>query len=128
MESRERWTCPDLPGMARPEGRHQLVLGSQIQFPECPAAYLRTPALIATLRTRRGGRVFSEHLINGVTHPDELVAPAAMEFKAGARTLDSMSVKMQELVKLRLSEDNAREVYEDELREQERRSGANRQQ
>lgn len=99
--------------------------GSKHEFPECPAAYLRTESDIAILRTRREGHIFDAHLVDGTTHADELIAPMAHEFKNGARTMDSMSSKVQQLVKLRLAEENARDAYEDELRDQERKAKGN---
>lgn len=101
--------------------------GSTHKFPECPAAFLRTPSVVAQLRIRRGGGyVFADHLIGGVTHPDELVAPLAHEFKNGARTADTMSVTEHELVFLRISEENDRDKYADEMRDKERQANARR--
>ncbi len=80
---------------------------------------------MAKLRVRRGGGyVFADHLIGGTTHPDELVAPLAHEFKNGARTADSMTVTEHEMVFLRISEENDRERHADEMREKERAANA----
>jgi hypothetical protein len=100
------------------------VPGSTHKFPECPAAFLRTPDVVAKLRVRRPGYVFADHLIGGTTHPDELVAPLAHEFKNGARTADSMSVTEHELVFLRISEENDRDRHADEMRDKERQANA----
>ncbi len=103
-----------------------MVPGSTHKFPECPAAFLRTADIVAKLRTRRQGYVFAEHLVGGVTHPDELVAPMAYDFKNGARTADSMSVTMQDLVFLRIAEENDRDKYADELRDKDRQANGGR--
>jgi hypothetical protein len=73
---------------------------------------------------RRGGEPFAAHLIDGVTHPDQIVAPLVHEFKNGARTADSMGGLVRQLVLLRLSEENDRDRHEDELREEERKANA----
>lgn len=81
--------------------------------------------MVAKLRVLRGGGyVFDDHLVGGVTHPDQLVAPLAHEFKNGARTADSMSVTEADLVFLRISEENDRERHADEMRDKERQANA----
>ena len=73
------------------------------------------------IRLRRGIEPYAAHLVDGVTHPDHLVAAAVFELKNGARTADSMSVKMQQLVFLRMEQEGERDRYEDELRDEERK-------
>ena len=75
---------------------------------------------------RRGGYIFADHLVGGVSHPDEFIAPKAAEFKNGARTMKSMTVTEQELVVLRLGEEAEKDAYEDELRDKERQANAGR--
>jgi len=53
-----------------------------------------------------------------------MVAPLAYDFKNGARTADSMNVTEQELVFLRIAEENDRDRYADELRDKERQANA----
>ena len=123
---RSKWACPDIPGSARPPGRYLVVPGSQHEFPECPEAFNRTAADVATLRVRRGGEPFAEHLIGGQVHPISIVGPAAMEVRNGARTLGSLPTKVRLLVGLYEEEVAGREAKEDELREEERRAGSRR--
>lgn len=52
------------------------------------------------------------------------MAPLAYDFKNGARTADSMTVTQQELVFLRIAEENDRTEYQDELRDKERQTNA----
>jgi hypothetical protein len=90
--------------------------GSSIEFPECPAAYLRTAQEVTILRLRTGKPVFAKHLIDGHVHPSTLASEAAFELEAGARNGDSLSPKLLEAAHLWLREKNAARDYEAEKR------------
>ena len=123
---RATWACPDLPGTERKVGRHLLVPGSAHQFPECPSAYLRDVGELVAIRTRRGGRPFGAHLIDGHTHAGPMVGQVALEIRNGARTLDSLATKVQQLVSLHEAESAGRDEEDDRLREEDRRAGDKR--
>ncbi len=102
---RERWACPDL-GIEKDEGMFQPVPGTDEEFPDCPAYYLRT--------ARMG--LPAVHLIDGVTHPDQLVSTWAFEVENGSRQSDTLSAKAIELVHLRIRESRKRDKFADEKR------------
>ncbi len=105
MEMRERWACPDL-GIVKPEGMFQPVPGSEFEFNDCPAYYLRTSAM----------RLPAEHLIDGVTHPATIISELAFEIESGARNVDTVSPKARELVHIHLRESRLRDRYAEEIR------------
>ena len=116
---RERWACPDL--KAEPKaGRFQSVPGSSFQFDDCPAAHLRSRDEVIQLRIRRGIEPFADHLIEGVTHPSNLVAEIAMELKNGARTFETLTPKVRELVNLHMAAESEREAHDAQMREDKR--------
>jgi len=107
---REQWACPDL-GKKKPEGLFNPIPGSPTDFDDCPAYYLRQAAL----------EMPAEHLIDGVTHPAELVGQWAFEIESGARQIESLSSKALDAVHLWFREKRSREILEDELRKKKRR-------
>lgn len=102
---REQWACPDR-GLTKPDGYYNPIPGSQEAFSDCPAYYLRTAA----------SGLPAAHLIEGATHPAELVAAWAFEVESGSRQVDSLSPKAIEGVHLYFREKRSRELLEDELR------------
>lgn len=117
---REQWNCPDLGQSTK--ARALSVPGSGYTMDVCPASFLRTAADVEELRVRRGIEPFAEHLIGGAVHPDSIIQVYAFEVETGSRTVDSLSNKSQELVKIRIGEKAARDRYEDELRKKETES------
>jgi hypothetical protein len=111
MSMRERWACPDL-GVKRQEGMFLPVVGSSFSFDECPAYYLRTASM----------GLPAEHLIDGNTHPAQLVGEVAFEVESGARMVDTLSPKMRDLVHLYLSEKASRERHLSEMRREKARA------
>lgn len=109
MEMRPRWACPDL-GVKRPEGQHLPIVGSSAAFDDCPAYYLRTASM----------GLPAEHLIDGLTHPANIVSEFAFELESGARSADSLSTKVLELVHLHISERSQRESHLSEMRRENR--------
>ena len=108
MFMREQWSCPDL---NPPEREYPLVIaGSDEEFPDCPAYYLRTADM----------GLPAEHLIEGTTHPARLVSEWAMEIESGARMVDTLAPKARELVHLYLRQKRQREDHEREQRAKER--------
>jgi hypothetical protein len=101
----EQWACPDL-GKKRPEGFYNLIPGSPTDFDDCPAYYLRQAAMDMP----------AEHLIDGITHPANLVGQWAFEIESGARQIESLSSKAIDAVHLWFTEKRARDVFEGELR------------
>jgi hypothetical protein len=106
---REQWACPDV-GVTKPDGYYNPIPGSREAFDDCPAYYLRTAS----------SGLPAEHLIDGVTHPAELVGQWAFEVESGARQVDSLSPKAIEGVHLWFREKRGREQLEDELRRKKR--------
>lgn len=106
---REQWACPDV-GVKKPDGYHNPIRGSTEAFDDCPAYYLRTAST----------GLSAEHLIDGVTHPAELVGQWAFEVETGSRQVDSLSPKAIEGVHVYFREKRAREQFEDELRKRKR--------
>lgn len=109
---RKRWACPDL-GSPKSEGYENAVKGSQFTFPDCPMYYLRTA----------GHQMDAEHLVDGVTHPAELVAPRAAELEAGAISAENLSPKVLELAHLWLREKSSRREWEREQGERRAKVG-----
>ncbi len=99
------------------------IPGSLHDFPECPAAFLRTASDVQELRERRGGDVFAEHLIDGVEHPAQMVSEWAFEVESGARSSDTLSPKAKSLVHLYLSEKASRDRFQAEERKEQRSGG-----
>ncbi len=62
----------------------------------------------------------AEHLIDGLTHPDEIASAAAFELESGARSADSLSTKVLQLVHIRIAERSKRDAYSAELRRENR--------
>ncbi len=101
----EQWGCPDIDAR-KPEGVFLPVPGSRFEFDTCPAFYLRTAS---------GGRK-APHLIDGHTHPAQLVSEWAFEVESGSRSIETLSPKARELVHLYLTEKSAKSLYEIKLR------------
>ena len=101
---REQWACPDL-GIKKPPGLWNLIPGTDQEFDDCPAYYLRV-----------GNERPAEHLIDGVTHPAHLVGEYAFEVESGARRIDTLSLKARDAVHLHVNEKVKRDRYADELR------------
>lgn len=78
------------------------ILGSQEEFPDCPAYYLRG---------QQDGMP-AEHLIDGAVHPYERASVRATEFKNGAIASDAMTPKELEAVLLYCREDASRTKWE----------------
>lgn len=106
---RSRWACPDL-GVTREPGNFNPVPGSKYQFPDCPAYYLRT----------EGMGLPADHLIDGITHPAQLVSEYAVEIENGARNVETLSPKVRELVHLHLAEKRSRDAFASEKRREAR--------
>ncbi len=106
---RENWNCPDLKAPLL-EGVSLPVPSTDYEFPDCPAAYLRTKHDVELLTIRYDRPAFAEHLVDG-THAASLVSQVASELKAGARMAESLSPGMLELAHLFISEENKREAY-----------------
>lgn len=102
---RERWACPDLK-VTRAPGFFNPVPGSEFQFDDCPAAYLRTA----------GMGLPAEHLIDGMTHPSQLVSEYAFEVESGSRSIETLSPKAREGVHLHLAEKRSRDDFAAEKR------------
>jgi len=113
---RQSFSCPDL-GLEREPGAflpiHPLVL---VEFPECPAAYLRRQGDVVMLRTRHRVEPFAPHLIGGIHHPGDRVSEVAFEVEAGARNIDTVTPKMREGVHLWFREKAIRDTYDAEAR------------
>lgn len=86
------------------------VPGSKFEFDDCPAYYLRTA----------GMGLKAEHLIDGHTHPAQLIAEFAMEIESGARNVETISPKARELVHLHFREKRQREEHDSEKRNEQR--------
>lgn len=101
---RRAWACPDL-GLVR---EHSLipVPGTDEEFPDCPAYYLRAAA----------DGLPADHLIDGAVHPAELAGIRATEFKNGAISSDDLSPRMLEAALLYCREDAAAQRHETEQR------------
>jgi hypothetical protein len=113
------WACPDL-GRPKPAGEYLPVPGSAEEFPDCPAAYLRSAPDVAELRVRMGREPMADHLIDGAIHPASLVGPRAFELKNGSRNADTLSPKTLALVHLWIREEQARDAHADEVRKEKR--------
>jgi hypothetical protein len=109
---RDQWACPDRAGR-KPPGYENPIPGSREAFDDCPAYYLRTA----------GMGLPAEHLIDGVTHPAELVQGWAFEVEAGARMIDTLSPKGTEGIHVHIREKRSREVLEDEMRKRKKGAG-----
>jgi hypothetical protein len=116
---RGAWACPDIGG-DRPPGLGLPIPGSKEEFPDCPAAYLRTADEVAELRVMRGGEPFAEHLVDGAVHPINIVAPVAFDVESGALASGACSPKMLALVRIFLSEKASREAHAAEKRREKR--------
>lgn len=92
------------------------VESTQEEFPECPAAYLRTGADVEMLEDRFGRKPFAEHLIGGAIHPDFIVGATASEVETGARSTDTISPKVLSLIHVRFREQARKREYDSELR------------
>jgi hypothetical protein len=112
---RSIWACPDL-GEPKPAGEYLPVPGCAEEFPDCPAAYLRSAADVMEIRDRTGREPVADHLIGGVVHPATLIGARAFEIKNGSRSADTLSPKALSLVHLWIREEQARDAYADELR------------
>ena len=117
---REAFHCPDAFDKPRPEGMYLPVVGSLTEFPECPAAHLRTVRDVETLRSRYGGNPYAAHLIGGVHHPGTRVSEVAFETENGARSAESLSPKMAEAVHLWFREKATRDAHERDMRKESR--------
>ncbi len=115
VSSRPRWGCPDLPVSARVD-LPRVIPGSSYEFDDCPAYYLRTADMDLP----------ADHLLNGVTHPAELVRDWAFEIQNGARNADTLSPKARDAVHVWFSEESQRREREDELRQQGREKARSR--
>jgi hypothetical protein len=102
---RSQWACPDL-GAKKPDGLYNPIPGSSEQFDDCPAFYLRTA----------GNGMNAPHLIDGHTHPAQLVGQWAFEVESGSRNVESLSPKAIELVHMHLRERRSRDDYAAEKR------------
>jgi hypothetical protein len=114
-----QWACPDL-GLEREAGMNLPVEGTLWEFPECPAASLRTASEVAILSDRLGKPAYAPHLIGEATHPASIVSTAAAEMESGARGVDSLSPRVLSLVHLWRNEHQAARDHESELRKQKR--------
>lgn len=107
---RERWACPDL-GASKEPGRFNPVPGAKFdEFDDCPAYYLRTASM----------RLPADHLIDGMTHPATLIQEYAFEIENGARSVETVSPKVRDLVHLHLAERRSRDNFESEKRAEKR--------
>ena len=82
------------------------VPGSEYEFAECPAYFLRTSRMDLP----------AEHLIDEQIHPAQIIGEYAFEIESGARNAETLSPKVRELVHLHFSEKRSREAYEAERR------------
>lgn len=98
---RKRWACPDL-GLVRGNGL-LVIRGSDEEFPDCPAYYLRASGNAA-------------HLIDGAIHPAELASLRSMEIKNGAAKADDMTPKGLEAAMLWAREDADHTRWDQEQR------------
>jgi hypothetical protein len=96
------------------------IAGCNDDFPDCPAAYLRTSAEVQEISDRRGVHAFDDHLIEGSIHPATLVGPAAYEVETGSRSVESLSPKMQTLVHVWINQKAARDAHRMESRREQR--------
>lgn len=112
---RHQWACPDL-GEVKDEGIYLPVDGTDQQFPECPAAYLRMPHDIPDMEERFGRPPFAEHLIDGGEHPAVSVSMYANEIESGARLAASLSPRVLMLVHLYMRERAKARAYESDMR------------
>jgi len=105
---REQWSCPDT---NPPEREYPLVIpGSDEEFPDCPAYYLRTV----------GMGLPAEHLIEGGTHPAQIVSEWSMEVENGARMVETLPLKGRDLVHLFLRQKQLRDEHARKEREKKR--------
>ncbi len=112
---RKQWSCPDL-GEGAARYIPLPVPGCSQEFPECPAAFLRTGAEVGELKHRRGGQPFADHLIEGSIHPATIISTHAVEIENGARNVDTLTPKVTALVHIYLHEKAERDSYAMELR------------
>lgn len=111
---RTRWACPDL-GEPKPDGYHQPVPGSEYDFPDCPAAYLRDCETVRILRETRP-TVMADHLVDGVLHPSNLVGEVVFALDNGAERIAELPPKVRALAMLHMSERASRDEYAREQR------------
>ncbi len=104
----EHWSCPDT--NPRPREYGLLVPGTDEEFPDCPGYYLRTADM----------GLPADHLIEGATHPAQIISEWAMEVESGARRVSSMSAKGRDGVHLWLREKAKQREYDREQREKNR--------
>lgn len=115
-----QWGCPDL-GEVRPEGMWNAFPGTDESFPDCPNYYRRTFVPPPGSLGHAIKDSTAVHLIRGVEHPAQRVTPLVAEFKNGALRISDLPPKPRELVMLYLHEQNKREEYEHEQRDQRRK-------
>lgn len=107
---RPQWACPDL-GLVKDEGIYLPVVGTDQQFPECPAAYLRMGSDLMELSERFERPAFAEHLIDGTEHPAVTVSTYAAEIELGSRRAESLSPRVLQLVHLYMREKSKAREY-----------------
>ena len=105
---RGQWSCPDLNPPPRDCGL--VIAGSDEEFPDCPSYYLRTADM----------EMPAEHLIEGTTHPAQIISEHAMEVETGARSVTTMSPKVRDLVHVFLREKGKRDDHDRKMREKAR--------
>jgi hypothetical protein len=111
---RRQWSCPDV-AEERDEGTFLLIESTDHEFPECPAAYLRTPGDLVFLADRFGKPAFAPHL-DGGQHPAQLISMYASEIELGARPASSLPPLVIDLVHLWMNERQKFTNRENELR------------
>lgn len=82
------------------------IPGSKYEFDDCPAYYLRTAPM----------GLPADHLLDGYTHPANLISEYAFEVESGARNVDTLSPKVRELVHLWLVEKRRRDDHDREMK------------